>query len=570
MKSLIPAAATLFSIVFAMSACADRSLPDDAASDVKSPKIIVEAPARGTILPGFETRVRGYVTDDDSGIDRVEVNGLSVPVGADGRFDTTVQVGEGLTLLHTVGYDRAGNQARDTRSVLAGNFAPQDTNIANAIVARIDHHTLSVFGDIIENFIAMNDLGMLAAGFNPVLDVGGSCLGAEINVLDVEHSSLDIVIMPVDGGITVSLDVKDLFIDMEVNYALACLKGDAGIEISADRFQAMGTVELGLVDGQIIVDLVDLVGSFDNFELDVGIVPSSVIELFVSDLGQKVADALMRPIEDMVPPMAQSFLADFTSQTIEVEIFDRIVQYKVEPTELDFTPQGGMVTLEMNTNIEGVESPGYLVTESPVPTSADMAAAGQGFHLGMADDVLNQALAIFWASGAMEKTIDLKGDEDGAGEAAVGLGRLIDTIQLTMLLPPVISANTFTNAATITIGDLLLDIVNVNGDVVTRLALSGEFDIGIKLDEDGLRLQTTAPRMWLDVLSEGVTGSNIFDNDQMEVLLSFVATRVASLTDDVLGTVPIPAFANAILDMPTFEAKSGYMLFGGSLRSAQP
>jgi hypothetical protein len=561
MTRALKAAATLASIVFALSACADRSLPDDASSDVKAPKIVVEAPERGTLLPGYETRVRGYVSDDDSGLDRVEVNGQLVPVGPDGRFDATVQVGEGLTLLHTRAYDRAGNEGRDTRSVLAGTFAPQDNNVANAVIARIDHNTLGVLGDIVENFVATNDLAMLAAGFNPVVDAGGSCLGAEVNVLEVDQSSLEVVIMPVDGGISVAVDIKDLFVGMVVDYSLACLDGDADIEISADRFQAMGTVEVGLVDGRITVDVADLVGSFENFALDVGIVPSSVIDLFIDDLGQKVADMLMGAIEDMVPPLAQSFLADFTSDTIDIEIFDRTVKFTIEPTQVDFTPQGGTITLEMNTNIEGLESPGYLVTEAPVPSAADMAAAGQGFHVGMADDVVNQALTAFWASGAMEQMIDI---EHETGDTL--LGGLINRVDLNMLLPPTISANTFTGATTITVGDLLLDVVNADGDVVTRMAVSGEFDVGVKLEDSQLKLSTTAPRLYLDVLSEGVTGANIFDNEQIEVLGSFVVTRVVSLTDDALGTIPIPTFASAILNMPTVEAKSGYMLLGGSLQ----
>lgn len=549
--------------LLAAAGCSDRSLDDDAERDPNPPHLVVTTPDRGLLSDTQSIRVSGEVSDVEGGPVEVHVNGIGAKVDASGHFEVQLNLPAGMSLVQTIAEDESGNKTLDTRSVLAGQLSPLDRPVREAMAVHLGPETFASLASITSGFVDGTDLGSAAQGFNPIVDRGGSCLGVALDVDSIAKSGVEASFTPTGGGIHVSLAVTDLAVGMTASYDVACVGSSAGVDLAADRFVLEGTLTLALDGDRIDVGLVDTSASFEGFSLDVGIIPSSVVEFFVNDIDQKVADLIAGQVEDMVPSLASSFLSDFAAATYELPVRDQTLQIHVTPKLLDLDPAGATVALDSDIRISGAEGPGYVYTPAPMPSPTEMRKAGQGFRVAVADDAVNQVLASVHASGLLDLSLPL-----GEGDGGSVLGAIADRLDVHLMLPPALRADVDSGAVQVLIGDMIIDVVNETsgGDqVVTKLAVSGRLDLGAHVDGGRVRLETTAPEVFVDVLEDGVIGPNPLDYDQVEALASSAATNIAALVDDFLAEVPIPVFGGTGVSKAEFEAKQGYAIIGGEL-----
>jgi hypothetical protein len=542
--------------------CADRFLGDDDQRDPNPPSLVVTAPERGLQSESQSLRVTGRVSDVEGGPVAVSVNDVGAKVSNSGEFQVDLNLAAGMTLLQVIAEDESGNQTRDTRAVLAGQLAPIDRPVREAMVAHLGGETFAALASITGAVAESTDLA--AAVTNPIFTKGGSCLGIAIDVDRIAKSAVDVELIPVGGGLRIRVDVFDLEVEMTGDYNFSCAGDDFGIDIDADRFSIEGTVGLDLA-GEVIEIAVDVpTASFANFNLRFGAVPTQVSDLFESQIGDVVADKIAEQIEKMVPPLASSFLADLTGSAFSLPILGQELEVRVTPRAIDFDTQGGTVALDTDVRIAGVTGPGYVYTPAPMPSAVALRAAGQGFRIGVADDAVNQIFASLHASGILAKSFRF---EDGTGPGAL-LGENIDRLDLRLLLPPVFRADLEGGAVEVVIGDMLIDLVDETDAaerLVTRVAVSGRLQLAARIDGGRVRFQTTAPELWVDIAREGVEGGNPLAHDQIEALASAATANVAAVVDDFLAGVPIPVFSSTTVTEAAFEPELGYVLIGGSL-----
>ena len=563
MPRALPCASVLVASL-ATAGCADRALEDDPVRDPNPPVLTVIAPERGHTAQTQSVRVYGQVSDVEGGPVGVAINGVAVQVAADGSFDTTINLPAGLTLIQSVATDESGNETTDTRAVLAGELAPIDRPVREAMAAHLGTETFNALGDLTAGFVQRTDLGAIAGSVNPVVDKGGSCLGVKVNVDDIRKSGTEVQLSPMGGGVQVTLSVTDLEVDMTADYEFSCFGNDAGVYLDADRFTITGMMNIDLTEaGDFDISLVGTSARFEGFSLDVGVIPSSVVEFFVDDIDQKIADMIAGQVEDMVPSMASGFLANLTGSSLELEVLGRTMTVAVTPTLADFTTAGGLIALDTDIRVLDATG-GYVFTPRPMPSPGALSAAGQGFRLAFADDAINQVLTSLHAAGALELSMPL-GEGDPAGSI---LGSLADRLDVHMPLPPMVRADLDSGKIDVVIGDLIAEIVDEteSGEgVVTKVAISARIELSVAVSGGRIVMQTAAPEVWVDVLTDGVTGTNPLNYDQVEVLASAAVKNLAGMTDNFLKEIPIPVFSGTSVTETSFEPMDGYVIIGGSL-----
>ena len=558
-KSWLP----ILPMALAAAGCGDRSLEDEPARDPTPPELTITSPNRGLVQTGSSVTVTGSVRDFETGVKSVVVNGTEASVGSDGRFEVDVSVANGITLLQTTATDEGGNETVDTRAVLSGELAPHDQDVREAMAAHLSSETFAVMADISASIVNNANLGQLAQAANPVYRNDG-CLGAEIDVETIEKSGVDIELTPTGGGLNASLTLRDLNVVMDTDYEVACIGGSAGLYLTADKFTISGMLSIELVDGALEIDLVNTTAAFEGFELDVGVIPSSVVSFFVDDIDDIIAGLIRDQAEEMLPTLASDFFSSLAESAAEIPVFGRTLSFTMKPTLADFTPNGGTIALDSNIQIKDVFGPGYVSTPASMPSAGALSGSGQSFRLAVADDAFNQVLASMHASGMLEQSFELEGDGSGISNFA-------DRIDLHLLLPPVVRADIEGGIVEVVIGDLLIDIVDLSEEgesIVTRAAISGRLQLQVTVENGAIKLVTMAPELWVDLVDDGVSGANPLAYADVEKLASIGSARIASVIDDMLSGLPLPVFAGTTIGSSTFEPAAGYVVVGGELLAA--
>jgi hypothetical protein len=557
-------ALTSLSAALATGACKDRGLEEDELpDDSTAPTLTIEAPLRGSILAETSgersVTVSGRVSDAENNLEGVEVNGIAAELAGDGTFRVDVPVASGVTLLDTVVRDAAGNRATDTRSVLAGPFAPLDQPVENAFGAWLSAAALDAVADTAAAFVNGQDLGALITPFNPVLTAGGDCLGARVSVVDIGLSESRVSVVPRDGALGLVVEIDDLDVPLDINFDVGCAGGNVGATLAASRFTFEGALTAQVTDGRMTVALAESTSRFDGFELDVGFVPSQIVNLIASDLDDTIAAQLTQQIDDLVVPQLDSVLAGLADGQ-SFELLGKQITVALSPRELTIEEGGARLALDASLTVGGADGgalPGYLSSpgEMPVLDSAD------GFGLAIADDIANQALAQFTAAGGLDIVLDIGGGEYG------DVGELFDRIHISATLPPVVAIGA--DGLVLSVGDLRCEFEKdePGGTVATTsIAVSASATVSLITTETGaIRMAVSDPEVRADF--EEASGANSLAEPELERLGSFAGGRVVGALGSLIGEVPIPSVLGlSVSDLAVdIGGEAGYLVASGRL-----
>ena len=532
-------------------------------SDITPPVVEVTSPPRGTVTEDRSVVLAGRVTDDKSPI-TLKVNGQAVEVNPDGSFSTTIEVGDGITLFDTIATDGNGNEANDARAVLSGSLVPQETPVAEGVVANLSGEAMNGLGSLVSNLANNTDFTSLATALNPVVDAGSGCNEAQVYVESVSHSGVEVGVAPVAGGIQATVSIRSLVVRGYVEFEAICIGGSASWTISADAYDVGGVILPTLSSGTIAIALGGVTSDFRGFNLDVNNIPGFIEGIFEDDVRDKLAQILRDKVNEMVPSLSTAFLAEFLADAWEVSLLGQTVSLSVTPTAMSWTEQGGTISLDTSATIAGVEGM-YLSSPRPRPSDADMASTG--IRIGLADDVLNQLLAAIWGSGALEDTM-VPGDADALGAA---FGGDVASATMTLMLPPVANFDTTTGSARITLGDMMVTALDPSGATLAAFVVSADIDLAVETSSDGrIKLVTRTPRILAQVLEQAPTLLVPLDKLKVAAIAELAIKTLSLKADDLLENLPVPGLADASITSPSFQPAMGYMLLGGQIEFAPP
>lgn len=524
----------------------------DGPGQAKEPPVLhVTSPARalvrnqagaltvsGTALPG----------PDGDPVAQVLVNGVAATLQPDGTFTAVVELLQGETLIQTVAKDEGGTTATDTRAVQAGELQPVGSNVPRAITAALSADAFAKLSAAAGPIIKGINIPALIAPLQPMLSVGDSSTGVQLFIDNVKFSSVQIGLTPVQGGLSFSAAIDQLDVPAHATFSVFGIGDSASLGATADRIVIAGTLQVTPAGmSGFRTKLLNPKVQLTNFVPHLGSIPDAIVKLLnlqstIQTILAKVAELLMGPLVN------QALGALAGPQTLPV--LGHQLTMQVAPSAVSFTPEGGLVELDMKALLAGSESsPGFIFTSNGSPAMDPTF----GFQLGLADDLANELLAELAAVGAL----DLSVPQD------VGV---FDTVQIQMALAPMIGADASDGKMRLMLGDMLATYLS-RGAPVGKAAINAKVELKISPGPGGgsVALQLGAPEIHVDTLDDipnttGLSGQG---------LASATAVGLGAQIDAIsklLVAIPVPSIAGLTFRNLSLSGDDGYVLVSGQLR----
>ena len=538
-----------------LGACSDQTLVDDPVRDSTAPLIAIITPTRGAVSGNVSAvTVTGTVSDDDSGVASLTINGVNASIDSDGNFTAVVPTAPGTNILKTVATDNAGNQSSDTRSTLTGVLTPTNKPLENSLALSMSSQAFAAIGDAAANYVATADLTALMSSNNPVVNAGDpngpDCLyiTASLTYMDVGTSTINIV--PVNGGLTLDVLLNDINIDIHSDYAAACINGHTDVTVHADSLHVTGMLNFANAGTDFDITLQNSNVNFENLNIDATGLPGDVLDLFTwTDTMNSIANWAANKF---VAPAVNKGLAGLNG-TKTFTVLGKQVEMTVSPQVMNFTPAGAQIQLNTTVHVDGSDNgPGFVYTEDQLPTLD----ANGGFKIAVADDLTNELLSSFWAANSMNEHIDFTTGSYGA------VGQLFDSVDIVAMLPPTLTARN--GELGLVVGDLVATF-NLGDQAVTKIAINGSLSVKASEATGSMQMGVTNPDIKVDILKEGVTGTNALSSDAFAEIISFAATRLVGTAGSLMGSVKLPSVGGLTISSLSVEGTDGYLMVDGVL-----
>jgi len=255
-----------------------------------------------------------------------------------------------------------------------------------------------------------------------------------------------------------------------------------------------------------------------------------------------VEHAVAKAIETKLPPLADAKLAELLASPPQPQLIGRALRIDVVPNAVEIATLGLVVAAHTAVVVSGGEGGRYVA--QPVATGAGLTGdAG----VWIAADTINQLLAGLWAAHAFERVLE----RSKVGPLAMLLDEQVQSIQLTLSLPPTVTADTKLELA---IGDLILSARDARGTEVQRFAVSLRSDVQIKAGELGLA--DAEPVVHAQLLAQSAALTRPLDGAAVEGVVKGAWSLVAGMIDDALAHVPIPGAGNTV-ELRSMTARGG-------------
>jgi len=216
----------------------------------------------------------------------------------------------------------------------------------------------------------------------------------------------------------------------------------------------------------------------------------------------------------------------------------------VMPSAINFTPDAGVVGLDMSLVLKGAESSkGFTYVDDGMPAMD----AGAGMKLGLADNLANdlvaQAAALNLVNISMPAT-----------------GGTFDTTAVSLTSPPMVSANAADGKLRLVLPDMTATF-QYQGTTVAQAAINAEVALAVAPNQTGLgvAIQLGTPDIYVDVLPT-VANATHYTADELSSAVKLALTAQITSFSALLGDIPLPAIEGIQLSGLSIGADSGYVM----------
>lgn len=526
-------------------------------ADLKEPPVLkVTSPERSLIRDhAGPVVVTGTVAPNSEGtpIAKVMVNNVPATVNADGSWIATIDIRPGATLIHTEAFDEAGGVADDTRSIEAGKLLPPGSNIMNALTTAISKNAFAKIAGAAGTLLEQTDFKPMLASLNPVMHAGDEdgedCLFARLFVDDFKMKNATITLDPVDGGLAFSAKLDDVDIPGRARYAVACADGNNTVRVRATSVLVKGTLTV-TPDGMrgFATDLVNPTVQITGLDISASGLPGTVLDMIPLD----------SLIQRLVPVAARQFMGPMVNKALgglsgpkELNVLGHTVVVEVDPSDVVFDRDGGLVTLDTRILIRGTEkSRGFIFTDNGLPAMDP----GNGLQLGLADDLANSLLSQAVATGLLNLHIPAHGGT-------------FDGTEIQMTSPPMISADPSNGKMRLVLPDMISTFTQ-GGTPVGRAAINALVEVKVMPAENGtaIALELGKPEVHADTLDDIPNQTLLTDRDLARAVELALDSQISSLSA-LLGAIPLPALpAGVTMRDVSVTSDDGYVMMRGTLQ----
>ena len=512
------------------------------------PVLTITSPQRSLIqsAPGIVT-VTGTVTPNDLGtpIQSVMVNNVGANVNADGTFSVNVQVEAGATLLHTVATDTNNDTATDTRSVEAGAKHASGSMIPTAITAAISKQAFAKVASAAGPIIKGMDLKPMLAPLQPMVHAGDEngpdCLYGQLFVENITMTNAIISMVPVAGGLQFSAELDGLDVPGHVTYKVACLGGTDATDIKATKVVVGGTLQVA-PDGKggFTTNLANPTVNITGLDISSGGLPGDILSILPLDSA----------LETIAPMAANMFANPLMNQALgalagpkTVTVLGTTLTVNVMPSNINFTPDAGVVGLDMSMVLKGAETSGFTYVDDGMPAMN----AGAGMQLGLADNLANdlvaQAAALNLVNISMPAT-----------------GGTFDTTAVALTSPPMVSANGADGKLRLVLPDMTATFTYL-GTTVAQAAINAQVELAVAPNQTnlGVAIELGTPDINVDVLPT-VANETHYTSDELSSAVKLALEAQITSFSALLGDIPLPTLAGIQLEGLSIGADSGYVM----------
>ena len=522
-------------------------------ADLKDPPILrVTSPERALVKgESGDVVVKGTVVPNEDGIPvkSVKVNNVAANVGADGAFQATIQIQEGASFIETIALDEDGGKAIDTRAVHAGTIRNASSAVDNAMTASMSTGAFEKISAAAGPIVKGLDIATMLAPMQPMQHAGDEsgpdCLYDRVYVNDVKFSDVKIQLIPTNGGLSFRFQVDGLDVPGRADYAAACIDGSTNVRVTATRVVVAGTL-LVSPNGMkgFSTDLVDQDITLTGLNVQASGIPGAVMGLISWD--GWISSVISKGAELAMEPMMNSALGGLAGPK-EIDVLGKKLRMEVSPTDISFSSSGALVSMTMGMGISGAEDAKYVYVQNGAPTMDP----GNGFQLGLADDLANSMMS-------QAKAIGLLSLEMPAN------GGTFDSTQIDMTLPPMINASA-DGKMQVVLGDMMATFKN-NGTPVAKAAVNARIALEVKPASGNgyaVALELGKPELAFNVLDE-ISNETRLSNDDLETAAAGCIEAQIAHISALLVNIPLPSIAGLQMRNLTVGSDNGYVMVKGT------
>ncbi len=440
----------------------------DIAVDVNLPELDITAPERGLFVEGAQGDqlvVKGSAFDSGAGIDRVEIGGFPVALGAEGAFEASVPLNVGANILEIVAFDKAGRSTSALRGAIYGDFVPWGEPMGDAVTGRLTPETLDVAEQALQAQLQAGFIDNLLAG---VLPTGED---EDFRVERFEYGEVTVDLTLHEGYIGIVAAINGLSIDVtfEKELSIADVDISGGLDIDPARITTELVITLDGA-GLPVFEQRNTVVSLENFNLRGEGLLDVVFTIMEQFAREKAEEALVDLVEDFVVPQ----LFDPSLLNLDFNLLSQRLILNILLESIAVTPQGidvvGNVDMPLGPALGIPDSPGVLTTPGRPPQGSPRRMV----RLAMAEDFFNKLLFTAWRAGGLRINVNELVGEGGELPIELDVGALAllvgddlkahasaDTpvdIELVPLLPPVASVEPGSFPLKVQVPDLIIDL----------------------------------------------------------------------------------------------------------------
>jgi hypothetical protein len=520
----------------------------------------VTSPQRSLVQEGLaQIRVAGTVAPnlDGTPVEKVLVNNVQATLEADGSFHALIDVPAGATLIHTVARDAAGTEAFDTRAVHAGELRAAGTNVERAVAASLSAGAFAKISAAAGPIIEGMDIGAMIAPMQPMIrngdpaDLGEEdCLFVRGYIENVKFSNIELSLVPKQGGIAFRAQIDGLDVPGHARYAagppLVCPKFTTSFRVRATSVVVGATL---LVSPKGVsgfkTDLQNPQVSLTGLDISASGIPGEILGLL--DLEKRIQGVIALGAQLAMEPLMNQALGALAGPK-QLDVLGQTLNMEMAPAAISFTPAGGLVSLSMKMMIGGAESAKFVYTANGMPNLDP----GNGFHIALADDLANEMLSEAAALGVLNLSMP-KG------------GGTFDMINLSMTLPPMISADPADGSMKVILGDTIVTFMN-KGTPVGKAALNASIDLKINTAANGygVALELGEPVIHVTTLDDIANNTRFEDADLARTVEAGLRGEIDSISK-LLVSIPLPAVAGLQMRNLSVGSDDGYVMVKGQL-----
>jgi hypothetical protein len=526
---------------------------DGGPADYREPPLLkVTSPQRSLVQSGAgQITVTGTVAPNIDGVpvQKVLVNNVQANLNADGTWQADIQIGEGATFIETVARDENGGEAFDTRAVHAGQIRTAGASIDNAVTAAMSTEAFTKISAAAGPMIKGLNIGEMIAPMQPMQHAGDAdgedCLFERVFINDIKFSDVQISLIPVQGGLSFRAQIDGLDVPGFARYAVACVDGQTNIRVTADRVVVAGTLLVSPNGMQgFKTDLVNQNVSLTNFQFNASGIPGTIIDMIGMD--SAIQGIIAKGTELAMEPMMNSAMGALAGpKTLNVLGKDMTMQ--VVPSDISFDPSGALVTMNMSMLIAGAESAQYIYTDNGMPAMDP----GNGFQLGLADDLANEMMSEATALGLLSLSMPASGGT-------------FDSTSIAMTLPPMISADPADGSMKVMLGDMIATFTS-QGIPVAKAAINARIDLKIEEAGNGyaVALKLGTPQIKFTVLDDIENISRLTDGDLAKASEACLNSQIEHISK-LLVNIPLPSIAGLQMRNLSVGSDNGYVMVNGT------